>query len=102
MDKIDFTDEERALILGMASTRAGKLERILGHLTWVGPGIAFIVYGLLSEQLHALAIGALSLVCYQLWGMLQEVRYWALYADVFRKVARLIEPRTTAEESERG
>jgi hypothetical protein len=28
--------------------------------------------------------------------------YSALYADVFRKVARLIEPRTTAEESERG
>lgn len=53
MERPEFTDEERALILAVASGSDSKLERILGHLPWIAPGIAFIIYGALSGQLHA-------------------------------------------------
>ncbi len=48
MERPEFTDEERALILAVASGSDSKLERILGHLPWIAPGIAFIIYGALS------------------------------------------------------
>ncbi|QMV65779.1 hypothetical protein VUJ49_12300 [Pseudomonas berkeleyensis] len=99
MERPEFTDEERALILAVASGSDSKLERILGHLPWIAPGIAFIIYGALSGQLHAVTIGALSILLYQLWGLVQELRYSALYTAIFRKIARqLDEPRQDTPE----
>nr|WP_100547048.1 MULTISPECIES: hypothetical protein [unclassified Pseudomonas] len=96
MERPEFTDEERALILAVASGSDSQVELILGHLPWIAPGIAFIAYGVVTEQLHAVAIGALSILLYQLWGLAQELRYSALYASIFRKIARQLSEPTHA------
>lgn len=99
MQRPEFTDEERALILAVASGSDSQFERILGHLPWIAPGIAFIAYGALSGQLHAVTIGALSVLLYQFWGLVQELRYSALYTAIFRKIARQLgEPAATTSQ----
>lgn len=97
MDKTDFTEEERNLILAMAHSSERKSERILAHLPWIAPGVAFIGYGVVTQQIHAVTIGALSILFYQAWGLAQELRYSAVYAAIFRKIARTFSEPAAAQ-----
>lgn len=102
MDKTDFTDEERALILAVASGSDSKLERILGQLPCIAPGVAFIAYGVVTQQIHAVTIGALSVLLYQCWGLVQDLRYAPIYSAICRKIARTFaQPGTVADEPPR-